>query len=330
MTHAAFFGDAARIARVYAQGRREQVAALTDLHPAVLTRTDLAAPAPHLDALEVLWTTWGMPTLTPEDLDKLPALRAVFYAAGSVQSFARPLLERHITVVSAWQANGVPVAEYALAQILLAGKGFWRKASHGRPPAAPWSEEGRAQGNFGQTVALLGAGTIGRTLITLLRPFHLRVLVFDPYLSDADAATLGVTKVTLEDAFAQGRVVSNHLANLPATVGLLNAPLFRLMRDDATFVNTGRGQTVNEPELIAELSARPTLTALLDVTHPEPPAPDSPLYALPNVWLSPHIAGSIGDEVVRLADYCLEDFHRWQLGAPLQYAVTLEMLATMA
>lgn len=331
MTKAVFIGDPARIAHVYAQGRHDTVATLTDLYPHLLTRTNLAEHAPQLTTTEVLWTTWGMPQLSDEDLEKLPALRAVFYAAGSVQGFARPLLERNITVVSAWQANGVPVAEYALAQILLAGKGFWRKVSHGRPPAAtPWSEEGRAQGNFGETVALLGAGTIGRSLIDLLRPFNLKVLVFDPYLSDDDAAKLGVQKVTLQDAFAQGRVVSNHLANLPATVGMLNAPLFQSMRDGATFINTGRGQTVNEPDLIAELTARPSLTALLDVTHPEPPLPDSPLYALPNVYLTPHIAGSIGDEVVRLADYCIDDFHRWQRGEPLKYAVTLPMLETMA
>lgn len=330
MKQAAFIGDASRIAHVYAQGRRDIVATLTDVYPHVLTRANLAEHAPQLTQTEVLWTTWGMPSLSADDIDKLPALRAVFYAAGTVQGFARPFLERGITVVSAWQANGVPVAEYTLAQILLAGKGFWRKVSHGRPPDTPWSEKDRAAGNFGETVALLGAGTIGRTLIELLRPFNLKVLVFDPFLTDADAAELGVQKVTLQDAFAQARVISNHLANLPATVGMLNAPLFQSMRDGATFINTGRGQTVNEPDMIAELTARPSLTAILDVTHPEPPLPGSPLYTLPNVWLTPHIAGSIGDEVVRLADYCLDDFHRWQRGEPLRYAVSLKMLETMA
>lgn len=330
MTTAAFFGDAARIARVYAQGRRETVAAHTDLLPAVLTKANLAEYAPQTADIEVLFTTWGMPRLTGQDLDRLPRLRAVFYAAGSVQGFARPLLERQITVVSAWQANGVPVAEFVLAQILLAGKGYFRHLSHERPPGKPSNEAGRAQGNFGETVSVLGAGTIGRSLIGLLRPFNLRVLVFDPFLSDSEANLLGVERVTLEEAFARGRVVSNHLANLPQTVGMLDASLFKLLRDGSTFINTGRGQTVNEADMVASLIARPSLTALLDVTHPEPPASDSPLYTLRNVFLSPHIAGSIGDEVVRLADYCIEDFHRWQQAVPLKYAVTLEMLETMA
>lgn len=176
----------------------------------------------------------------------------------------------------------------------------------------------------------MGAGAIGRTLIALLRPFHLPILVFDPYLSDADAAVLGVEKVTLDDAFRRARVVSNHLANRPETVEMLRAELFALLPDGATFLNTGRGQTVHEPDLIAALTARPSLTALLDVTHPEPPPPDSPLRALPNVFLTPHIAGSIGDEVVRMADYCLDDFRRWQRGEPLRYAVTPAILATMA
>lgn len=330
MTKAVFLGDATRIDRVYAQGRRETVASLTDLYPVVLTRDTLAEHAASLTDVQVIWTTWGMSLLTAEHLAFLPSLRAVFYAAGSVQSFARPLLERGITVVSAWQANGVPVAEFVLAQILLAGKGYFRQFSHGRPPDTPQSEQGRAKGNFGETVAILGVGAIGRLLIDLLRPFRLRVLAFDPFLGDAEAMQLGVEKVSLEEAFTRGRVISNHLANNPQTVGLLDAALFRLMRDDATFINTGRGQTVREDDLIRELTTRPSLTALLDVTYPEPPLPDSPLYALPNIFLTPHIAGSIGDEVVRLADYCLEDFRAWQRGESLRYAVTLSMLDTMA
>ena len=158
----------------------------------------------------------------------------------------------------------------------------------------------------------------------------MQVLVFDPFLPDATAAALGVTKVSLDEAFRRGRVVSCHLANLPSTKGMLRGEHFQQMADDATFINTGRGATVNEPEMIAELARRPSLTALLDVTMPEPPAEESLLYQLPNVFLTTHIAGSLGQEVWRMADYAMDEFQRWQAGTPLKYAVTPAMLDTMA
>ncbi len=326
---AAFFGHPATIDRVYAMGRKELVAAETGLYPAVVTAADFEDHVAALQDLEVIFSTWGMPHLTAAQWDRLPRLAAVFYAAGSVQGFARPLLERGVTVVSAWQANAVPVAEFTVAQTLLAMKGYFRNcrqyaAVRGRQPVL------HGRGNFGETVAVLGAGAIGRRVIALLKNFSLRVVVYDPFLSDADAAALGVEPVTLSEAFSRGCVITNHLANNLGTVRLLNGDLFARMRDEATFINTGRGATVDEPALIAALRERPSLTALLDVTDPEPPLPDSPLFDLPNVHLSAHIAGALGDEVVRMADYCLEDFRAWQTGEPLHYAVTLAMLDTMA
>ena len=328
MTSAAFFGETKQIDHVFAQGRRAQVAAQTRLYPHVVG-ADFAAHAPHLRDLEAIFSTWGMPRLEAAQLDLLPNLKIVFYAAGSVQGFARPFLERGIQVVSAWQANGVPVAEFTLGQILLANKGYFQNS---RAFVAPGSRRTapRGAGNFGASVALLGAGAIGRMVIELLRPFHLKILVFDPFLKDAAAISLGVQKVTLREAFSRANVVSNHLANLPQTVKLLREEHFAALPPGATFINTGRGTTVDEDGLIRVLQARPDLTALLDVTHPEPPAAGSPLYYLPNVQLSSHIAGSLGDEVVRMADYVIEEFHRWQRGEALRYAVTLEMLETMA
>ncbi len=328
MTSVAFFGEGKQIDRVFAQGRRAQIEAHTRLYPHVVG-ADLAAHAPHLRDLEAIFSTWGMPRLEAAQLDLLPNLKIVFYAAGSVQGFARPFLERGIQVVSAWQANGVPVAEFTLGQILLANKGYFQNSRAFLSPehrrTAP-----HGPGNFGASAALLGAGAIGRMVIELLRPFHLKILVFDPFLEDADAISLGVQKVTLDEAFARANVVSNHLANLPQTVKLLREEYFAALPPGATFINTGRGATVDEEGLIRVLKARPDLTALLDVTHPEPPIAGSPLYSLPNVQLSSHIAGSLGDEVVRMADYVIEEFTRWQRGDALRYSVTLEMLKTMA
>ena len=329
MTKAAFFGPMQQIERVYAQGRREILESRADFYPHLITEHDFDAHAPQLGEVEAIFSTWGMPTLSPTQIAQLPNLRAVFYAAGSVQRFARPFLERGILVVSGWAANGVPVAEWTLAQILLANKSYFRN-ERGLRAARSRKDVVVGRGNFGATVSLLGAGAIGRLVIELMRPFHLEICVFDPFLSDQTAAALGVEKVTLDEAFARGAVVSNHLANLPATVGMVTGAHFASMRPDATFINTGRGATVRETEMIEVLQNRPDLTALLDVTHPEPPRENSPLWKMENVFLTSHIAGSIGDEVVRMADYMIEEFEAWQSGKALRYGVSLEMLETMA
>lgn len=331
---AALVGDATRIERVYAQNRRQHVAARSHLHPSIITASDFHTPDEAMQAvlqnLDIIFSTWGMPALTSAQIARMPRLRAVFYAAGSVQNFARPFLDRDIAVVSAWAANAVPVAEFALAQILLANKGYFCNTMQCATPAGrarkPWS----GHGNFGATGAILGAGQIGRKLIELLRPFHLHIVVFDPFLPDDIARELGVEKVSLPEAFERAMVVSNHIANVAATRAMLDKPLFAAMRPHATFINTGRGATVREDDLTEVLQARPDLTALLDVTQPEPPREDSPLYDLPNVHLTSHIAGSIGDEVVRMADYMIEEFDRFRRGEPLHYAVTAAMLETMA
>ena len=111
---------------------------------------------------------------------------------------------------------------------------------------------------------------------------------------------------------------------------MLTPALFERMQPYATFINTGRGATIDEPGMLAVLARRPDLTALLDVTDPEPPPAGSPIYTLENVLLSPHIAGSIDREVLRQADYMFEEYDRLSSGLPLRYEVTLEMLKTMA
>lgn len=331
---AAFFCSEAQAGRVWAQGRREQVLALARAHglewlEGTVDTQSFEARRHELGRVRVIFSTWGMPALSAEQIEAMPNLQAIFYAAGSVQNFARPFLSRGVRISSAWAANGVPVAEWTLAMVLLANKGFWRNAqAASRPETRAGAPRGR--GNFGAEVSILGAGQIGRRVIELLRPFELQVLAFDPFLPAASAREMGVEKVSLQEAFARGQVVSNHLANLLATRAMLRGEHFSSMKPDATFINTGRGATVAEDEMIQVLRERADITALLDVTNPEPPLRDSPLYELPNVHLSTHLAGSIGDEVVRMADFMIEEFERWARGEPLRHEVTLEMLETMA
>lgn len=297
---------------------------------------DRAAVLAHPEAFaetEAIFSTWGMPQFTEDEIRRcFPKLRQVFYAAGTVQSFARPFLACGVRVHSAWAANAVPVAEYTVSQILLANKGFFstaREMSRGNL-AECYAAKDRYPGNYGATVGIIGAGMVGKQVIRLLKPYHLPVKVFDPFLPEETAQALGVTKCGLAELFADCQVVSNHLANNAQTRGMLNRPLFASMKPYATFLNTGRGAQVVEADLAAVLAERPDLTAILDVTDPEPPQAGHPFYALPNCILTPHIAGSSGDEVHRMAAYMLEEYRRTAAGEPGQYAVSLKMLETMA
>jgi phosphoglycerate dehydrogenase-like enzyme len=333
LIHTALFGDTGpageTLQKIYGSGRIDYLAHKTRLYPRIVTSANLPECLPELHNLEVIFSTWGMFPLTGEHLDALPNLRAVFYAGGTVKYFAIPLLERGITVVSGWAANAVPVAEFTLGQILLANKGYFRNVRE-YLSTQDYAGAHRGQGNYKAVVSILGAGQIGRRLIELLRPFHLRVLVFDPFLTYKAAEVLGVEKVELDEAFQNGDIVSNHLADVPATRGMLHGEHFRAMKMNATFINTGRGRTVNHDDLAEVFRTRPDLTALLDVTYPEPLPSTSPLRALPNIQITSHIAGSINQESGRVADYILEEFEAWRVGQPLRYAVTMDMLDSMA
>jgi phosphoglycerate dehydrogenase-like enzyme len=164
----------------------------------------------------------------------------------------------------------------------------------------------------------------------LLQAFKLKILVYDPFLSDADARRLGVERAGLADIFARCQVVSNHLADVPATKGLLTEELFQSLPKGATFLNTGRGATVDEAGLWKVLQRRRDLSAVLDVAEAEPPEASSPAYRLPNVFLTPHLAGSLGPETARMADWMLDEFEAYSSGRPVRFRLNLEQLATLA
>ncbi|MBQ3865049.1 MAG: phosphoglycerate dehydrogenase [Clostridia bacterium] len=264
---AIFSSQPDRVDRVYGQGGRERIASITDLYPETITQENLPLHLERLRDLDVIFSTWGMFVPSEEQFAVMKKLKAVFYGAGSVQAFARPFLQRGIHVYSAWQANGVPVMEFTVSQILLATKGYFAsvRAGHSAESFRAFSHD-PYRGNYGATVAVLGAGVIGKGVLKMLRAYRLKLLLVDPFVSAGDAAELGAEKVTMEEAFARADVVTNHIANLPATVGMLKGEYFASMKPYATFINTGRGATVRENEMIEVMANRPDLTFLLDVT----------------------------------------------------------------
>ncbi len=319
--------------RIYSEEARSELKLMTGLTDEVFSYEDVKANPSLFSDTEFIFSTWGMPVFTGDEIKELfPSLKCVFYGAGTVQFFAKPFLENGIKVFSAWAANAVPVAEYTVAQIILANKGFFstsRFQSTGDLKKAALLKE-CYPGSFGEYVGIIGAGMIGSLVIEMLKSYNLKVKVFDPFLSDEKAEKLGVTKCSLEEVFSTCFVVSNHLANNSETKGMLKKSHFMSMREYAVFLNTGRGAQVVENDLADVLSEREDLTAILDVTEPEPPEEGHPFYTLRNCILTPHIAGSYGDEVRRMGEYMLSEYKKYISSEKTDYEVTLKMLETMA
>ncbi|MGW0761830.1 hydroxyacid dehydrogenase [Streptomyces sp. NPDC002814] len=312
---------------------RARLADLTDIDPH-LVLDDLTTPAAHraLADAELLVTGWGCPPLDAAVLHAAPRLRAVVHTAGTVRHhITAACWERGLAVSSAAAANAVPVAEYTLAMILLANKRVLETARVYRAERrrVDWNERHPDAGNYRRTVGILSASIIGRRVIALLRPHDLTVLLHDPYVSDAEARALGVQPVPLPELFARCDTVSVHTPLLPETRGLVSRDLLARLRTGATLINTARGAVVDQDALTDEVvSGR--LHAVLDVTEPDVLPADSPLYDCQNVVLTPHIAGSKGGELRRLAELALAEVESYVLGRPFAHPVRPERLARLA
>lgn len=279
--------------------------------------------------VEFIFSTWGAPKLDEVFLAAAPKLRAFFYGAGSIRGFTTEAAwNRGIVISSAYAANSLPVAEYTLGAILLSLKGFWRLA--GSSAGQGWDPLRPVAGSYKSTVGLVSCGAIARRVLKLLEPFEVRRITFDPFLPDAQAEQIRVDKCALDDLFQSADVVSLHTPQLSETIGMITGSHFLQMKPYATFINTARGAVVRESEMIAALRERTDLTAVLDVTDPEPPAPTSPLLELPNVVRTPHIAGSMGNECRRMGRYMVEECQRYLSGEPLKWGITKEAAEKMA
>lgn len=271
---------------------------------------------------EVLITGWGCPRLDTAALDAAPKLRAVLHAAGSVKGFTTPeVWRRGIVVSSAAAANALPVAEYALAVILLAGKDVFASRDLLRTRRTyPYGDLVPGIGNYGRRVGVVGASRIGRRVIELLRPHDLRVSLADPYVDQAEAVRLGVPPLPLDELLRTSDIVTLHAPLTSETRHLIGARELALMPTGSVLINTARGALVDHDALTGELRTG-RLSAVLDVTDPEPLPADSPLFDLPNAFVTPHLAGSQGNEVARLGRTVVEEAGRLAAGDDLLHAV---------
>jgi phosphoglycerate dehydrogenase-like enzyme len=282
---------------------------------------------------EILVTAWGCPFISREAVAAAPRLRLIAHAAGTVKHHLDPAVyEAGIAVTNAVDANAIPVAEFTLAMIILANKHTFAfrdlyRADHTRRSTHALMDA--PIGNYRRTIGIVGASHIGRRVIELLRLLDCEVLLYDPYVGAADPVAGSARLVGLDELVSRSDVVSLHAPSLPETRHMIGASQLAAMRDGATLINTARGALVDETALIAELQTG-RLSAIVDVTDPEIPPSGSPLYGLPNLFLTPHIAGAIGTERSRLGRLVVDEIDRFIAGQALHHAISPASLGIVA
>jgi phosphoglycerate dehydrogenase-like enzyme len=319
--------------RIYGADTRRDIEAQVEIVAPLQTPESIAADPAALADVSLIFSGWGMARVDEALLDAAPNLEAIFYAAGSVRYFVTDAMwERDVRLTSGYGANAEFVAPFTLAQIILSLKRVWHFANKLRKEETynSFAKE-PLPGLYTGVVGLISLGQVGRRVAALLQQtLSVRVLAYDPYLTPETAAALGVEPVGLDELFRSCDVVSLHTPWLPQTVGMIRGAHLASMKANATFINTARGAVVNEPEMIAVLQQRPDLYALLDVTYPEPPVAGSPLYSLPNVLLTPHIAGAHNTECLRMGRLMAAELSRYLVDERLEYEITQEALPLLA
>lgn len=277
---------------------------------------------------EVAVTSWGSPAMTGELLDEAPGLKLVLHAAGSVKPIVtEEMYRRGIRIVSSAYVLSSGVSETALGLIIGACKNFFCLNQEIRQGG--WSHTGVTD-LYGITVGIVGFGIAGSHLAELLAHFSVKVISYDLYVSAERMAALGAEKVEFEELLRRSDVVSLHAPSIDDTYHMINSETLGRMKEGAVLINTARGSLVDEAALIQALESGRLKYACLDVTDPEPPAPDSKLRSLPNCILTPHLAGQAGNGLRKIGLHCCLELERYLAGEPLLYAVTEEMLAKMA
>jgi len=272
-------------------------------------------------------TSWDVASLDADVVRSAPNLKAMAHMGSSVKRFVSDaFFQRGIHLTSAGIALAKSVAETTLGLMIVGQKRIWPLGQHVREGGwreSPTWDKWSSRELYRKNVGIIGASNVGRHVIELLKPFGPKVLLYDPYINTEDAIKLGAEKVELEDLLIRSDVVSLHAPSNKSTFHLLNAEGLAMMKDDALIINTGRGTLIEEPALITELS-KGRFFAFLDVTDPEPPALENPLRSLPNVVITPHIAGCI-ENCNQMGELAVEELRRFFAGEPAVYQITPEM-----
>lgn len=272
----------------------------------------------NLEGVDVMFCGWGCPKLTAEVLEKADKLKLVCYTAGSVANLVTDeMYDRGIRIVGGNEAFAVSVAEGAITHMLASQRRFaeydCRNIPGGWKGGATYT-----RGLLGKTVGVVGYGAISRYLLTMLKPFQVKIKLFSNHTTEEQAAELGVQKADLEEIFSTCDIISLHCAKSEKTHHMVNDAMLSKMKQDALLVNTSRGDVVDEEALVKHIQ-NGHIRASLDVYDYEPLKPDHPLRELGwRVNLQPHLAGPTIDYRYAAARLVIDDVKRFQNGEPLQ------------
>ena len=284
--------------------------------------------AGKIKGFDALVTGWGTPPLGEDFFENADRLRIIAHSAGSIKHMLsrdvvdRYILPRGITVFSANGEIAYNVAEATIGYLIMAARRFYdhitsvRTKGLWRDPEIPVY----LQTLNGSTVGVVSASKVGREVIRLLHAFDLKVILYDPYLSDWEAGRLNAEKVSLDELFERSDFITVHAPLIPETIGMIGRGQLKLMKDGAILVNTSRGKVIDHDALLEELRSG-RIIAVLDVTDPEPLPPEHPLWDLPNVILTSHYSGGVHDYHRQTQRVFLDNLRRFLAGEPLEGVV---------
>jgi len=288
--------------------------------------------SPYLD-VDIALASWGCPIFDKALLEAMPNLGMVAYAAGTIKKIVTDdFWDRDIKITSAASANAVAVAEYTVAAMVFMAKNVRYLAEQYKNDNKDNFLRLRDQpvGFNGLSIGLIGASYVGREVIRLLASYNVNVAVFDPYLSLEEAETLGVSKMELNELMSWSDVVSIHAPKLLETEKMIGREQLLLMKNGSFFINTARG-TIVDYEALAEITPQKNIEVVIDVTDPdEPLSENSPLRRLDNVLITPHIAGSRGNEQQLMGDLAIEEIIRYVRSEPLKHEILQSDLSRIA
>ena len=275
----------------------------------------------------------GAPLISAEVMDGAPRLKIIGELEGDRFAYridVESAWEREIRTVDTTHGSSYPVAEWALGLMLTslrnAGASF-RKILAGDTAKPSHDDFGFVHGELtGKRVGLIGCGHIGRRLVKLLQPFEVEIRVFDPYLASEVPDAIGVVKTSLENVLSKSDVIVCLAPHTPATEGMIGRRELEMIPSNSVFVNVSRGAVVDSAALIARLK-RGDIVAGLDVFDPEPIPPDSEIIELPNVFLSPHIAGVTLASRHRFFSLMVDELERFFRGEEPLFELTPRSMA---
>lgn len=284
-----------------------------------------------LSTVDALVICTGSPRITRDVLNASSRLRLIGEMEGD--RFAARIdldaaWERGIRVVDTTNATSYPVSEWALAMSLIALRNageYFRRLISGEvflsTDRSP-TDLGYIRGELtGKTVGLIGCGIIGRRFLDLLKPFHCGVRVYDPYLPKEIADIYGFLLTNLDCVLSESDVIVCLAPLTPRTRRMISRRELDLIRPGAALVNVSRGAII-DPDALIERLCRGDITAALDVFDPEPIPAESPIRNLPNVFLSPHIAGVTADGGPRSFKLMVDELDRFFHGHETRFDLT--------